>query len=337
MNRFFSDAYEMIRQKCPSLLPADASPLARVYENACIGSFFPDFWLETPLLGAPHADLHVMYDKADLPDNCTLPGNGFGYQPLFSWLAAQGDPGAGIAFSIDVREDGRVSAGSACLLPSGMPETGEAYYTACGHAEAIQLFRRTLQLLPPGWTPWYVASMQNRTGRYCRVDCYISGECTRSYSEDPALFSRHLTQLGYSFDSFGLCAFAAELAAPGFPLEIQLDRLADGSMRNTIALSVSFGEIRPAELLCSFETGSGATLASLLRSRGMADERMEQISKTITGRIFPEKLIAGTPNPPGFHVKPIFIKTVWENGEPQPAKLYSYVGKLSRSSFPDKY
>ena len=217
MNRFFSDAYEMIRQKCPSLLPADASPLARVYKNACIGSFFPDFWLETPLLGAPHADLHVMYDKADLPDNCTLPGNEFGYQPLFSWLAAQGDPEAGIAFSIDVREDGRVSAGSACLLPSGMPETGEAYYTACGHAEAIPLFRRTLQLIPPEWTPWYVASMQNRPGRYCRVDCYISGECTRSYSEDPALFSRHLTQLGYSFDSSGLCAFAAELAATGFP------------------------------------------------------------------------------------------------------------------------
>ena len=69
----------------------------------------------------------------------------------------------------------------------------------------------------------------------------------------------------------------------------------------------------------------------------MADERMEQIGKTITGRIFPEKLIAGTLNSPGFHVKPIFIKTVWENGEQQPAKLYSYVGKLFRSSFPDKY
>ena len=329
MNRFFSDAYEMIRQRCPLLLPADASPLALVYENACIGSFFPDFWLETPLLGAPHADLHMMYDKADLPADCTLPGNGFGYQPLLSWFAAHGVPEAGIALSVDVGEGGRISAGSAYLLPSCAPETGEAYYTACGHAEAIPLFRQTLRLLPPGWNPWYLASMQNRPDRYCRVDCYISGECARDYPEDPPLFSRHLAQLGYSFDSSGLCAFAAELAAPGFPLEIQLDRLADGSMRNTFALSVSLGGIRPAELLCSFEAGSGAALASLLRSRGMADERIEQIGKTILGWFFPEKLIAGTPNPPGFYVKPIFIKTVWENGEPRPAKLYSYVGKLS--------
>ena len=335
-NRYFSELYTKLNERSPGLFPQERiRPLADVYEDACIRPFFPDLWLEVPLIGIPRADIHLMYGKEDLSPCCTLPGGGFGYQPLFDWFAAYGDPSAGIALSVDVPENGAPCAGTAYRTDNADIRYVEAYFAACGNPDAVPLLHQTLDLLPDGFSPWYYASMQNRPGRYCRVDCMVSRRNTESYLDDPSVFGRHLTQIGYAFDLSCLCDFVSDLASFGFPLEVQLDRLPDGSMRDTFSLSVGFGQNRLSELIRSFEEGSGAGLISLLMSRGIADERAEQIGETVFGWLFQADHSDPASGPAGFLSRPGFIKTVWVNGKPQISKLYCVVGKIGSAKAPD--
>ena len=315
--RIFSDFCALIQQKCPAIFSGVTEPLANAFERACAGSRFPGFWLEMPLQGAMHTDLFVQYWKSDLIDDCSLSGDGFGYQPLFSWFAAEGDPKAGIALSVDILEDGSANAAAAYNVNRSGLDAADAFFTACRTPEAIPLLHRTISSLPADWHPWYISAVWNRPERFCRADCFIPAKDIT----EPCLLSRYLEKLGYTFDTGQICAFASELVSMGFRPEIQIDRLLDGSMRKTLNLSANVSG-QPQAIRRSFTEGAGAALVSLLRSRGMADERAEQIGKAAFSAAVPDKYSANNSGNTGIVVKPVFIKTVWTNGLPQTAKVY---------------
>ena len=141
------------------------------------------------------------------------------------------------------------------------------------------------------------------------------------YGKEPLLLVRQLVKLGCTFDTKPLCTFISELAALDFQLEIQIDHLLDGSLRKTFNLSVNITG-KPQAIRKSFAEGQGAALVKLLQSWGMADERAKQIGKTAFSAVIPNKVFSNMLGYTGIVVKPAFIKTVWNDGQPQTAKVY---------------
>jgi hypothetical protein len=86
-------------------LTGNITELARdTFKKSLIGSCFPNFWLEAPLIGEPGFDLHVYYDRGQVrPGTRFEAGAGFGIQALFDWYFGTELGGVGVGFAHDLR------------------------------------------------------------------------------------------------------------------------------------------------------------------------------------------------------------------------------------------
>ena len=319
--KLFTDICTLVHTRCPSVFQGADMPLTSAFNRSCTGTAFPGFWLEMPLSGPMHTDLFLQYAKANLQENHTLPGDGFGYQPLFDWFAAQGNEKAGIALSVDIQQDGSASAAAVLNIQHGGAEDQDAFFEACGIPEAIPLLRQTMNDLPGDFLPWYVTAVWNRPERFCRASCYVSKECSARYAREPSLLDRQLKSLGCAFETERLCAFASALSAHGVRFEIQVDRCLDGSMRDTLNLSICMPPM-PKAIRRWFAEEDGKAVVRTLKAWGMADERAEQLSSLAFSCVIPAGTGTDSPARIGVLCKPGGVKTVWKRGEPQAAKVY---------------
>ena len=151
-------------------------------------------------------------------------------------------------------------AGSALNVNSGLNvNDAEKFFEVSGYPEAVSLFRETMNRIPEDWHTWYIAAISGRSKRMCRADCYIG-------NIESDLFSRQLETIGYSFDTERIEKFVSWFSKLNTEcnLEIQLDRNNDGTMSQSLGLSIGFAMIKPSDFRNFFAGEKGKAIISKL-------------------------------------------------------------------------
>ena len=146
----------------------------------------------------------------------------------------------------------------------------------------------------------------------CRADCYIG-------NIESDLFSRQLETIGYSFDTERIAKFVSWFSKLNSKcnLEIQLDRNDDGTMSESLGLSIGFARRKPADFRNFFAGEQGSAIISKLSEMSIAGERIRHIGKSSFSSLL--KTSSGFA---GMICTPAAIKTVWVRGVPVKSKLY---------------
>ncbi len=298
--------------RCPEIFPEYNETVGRTFSSVCSGSLFPGFWLEIPLNESKDeskTDLHVQFSKDEIADL-----DYYGYRPLFKWFSESGDERNGIALAFDMADnkESMTCAGSALNVNSGFMNDAEKFFGVSGYPEAVSLYRETMNRIPKDWHTWYIAAISGRSKRMCRVDCYIR-------NIEPDLFPRQLKNIGYSFDTERIEKFVSWFSKLNSKcnLEIQLDRNDDGTMSESVGLSIGFAIKKPADFRNFFAGEQGNAIISKLSEMSVSGERIKYLSKSSFSSLM--KTDSGFA---GMLCTPAFIKTVWVRGVPVKSKLY---------------
>ena len=298
------------------------SAAVEAYRKSLIGSAFPSFWLEVPLVGAPGFDLHVYYDRGDvLPDDRFEHGRGFGMQALFDWYFGSDVGGVGVGFAHDLREGAAYSTGAYVNFNKHPLTDWGDFFRALGAEDAIGHTEALLQRLPERWSTWYLGLFPQRAGSPTRVGAFVSRDKQAAYAADKNLLARDLAQAGFTAVDDALLDCVAELSAMPYQLELQLDATAEGT-GDTLGVDLTL-EMRSAKSVreAFAEGGAGARACELLESWGIADDRWHNIAGASTARIVPLASAEGKTSVLLTCV-PSFIKVKWAGARIQPAKVY---------------
>lgn len=296
-----------------------SNPLAgETFEKSLIGTSFPSFWMEAPLLGDAGFDLHVYYDRNQVASGERFEdGCGFGLQALFDWYFGAEKSGVGVGFAHDLR-DGSGAVGAYVNFKAKPLSDTRGFFAALGAEDSYGSASDLLGRLPSAWNPWYLGLFPERPQAGVRVGAFVSPKRQAEYAADPRALENDLMQAGFTAFDNAMLERIAQLAATPFTLELQLDATAAGT-GDTLGVdltlrSPSAGKAR--ELFA--EDGLGSKACALLESWGAADQRWKHIEQTIFSRLVP----LGEGQFIAFGCAPAFIKAKWTAAKPLPAKVY---------------
>ena len=315
--KLFECVCRIAHSRCPEIFPDYNKTLGQTFSSLCSSSAFPGFWLEIPLKQSK-IDLHVQFSKKEIK----AIKNFHGYRPLFEWFSEFGNDRNGLALAFDIDDDKEkmTCIGSALNVNSGLRmNDAEKFFELSNFPEAINLYHETINLIPQDWHTWYIAAIMSRERKLCRVDSYISNHDVKSYADEPDLFSRQLKTLGYSFDTDELEKFVSWFSKLNTEcnLEIQLDRNNDGTMSQSLGLSINFAMIKPSDFRNFFAGEKGKAIISKLSEIFISDKNIKYIGQSSFS-----SLLQDYSGFLGVLCIPAFLKTVWLNGVPVKSKLY---------------
>lgn len=316
--KLFELVCNFAHRRCPEVFPEYNEAVGRTFSSVSSGSSFPGFWLEIPLNESQDEskiDLHVQFSKKEIADIKNFQGDYYGYRPLFEWFSEFGYERNGIALAFDMADDrnSMTCAGSALNTNSRLNvNDAEKFFEVSGYPEAVSLLHETLNRIPEDWHTWYLAAISGRRKRMCRADCYIC-------NIESDLFSRQLRNIGYSFDTERIEKFVSWFSELNSKcnLEIQLDRNDDGTMSESLGISIGFAMINTADFRNLFAGEKGSAIISKLSEMSVSGERIKHLRNSSFSSIL--KTHSGFA---GVVCIPAFIKTVWVRGIPVKSKLY---------------
>ena len=209
-------------------------------------------FLEFPLAGEAGFDLHICHDGGGIRRGAPFPDEIYGgHGRLFSWFGSE-DRGAD-AFIAD-------------------------FFGYCGAAEAAAWFAEKRALLPGGWTVWYTGVHTGRRGKPLRIGCVLSKELQESYAKNIGAFEEALSAVGFPVPlSPAMREKLRELFRFPFLADIQIDVMEDGSVGDTLGVSLTTGGVRQKALAASFAGGDMWDLMRILEEWGVADCRWKLI------------------------------------------------------------
>ncbi len=147
-----------------ALLGDSAELASAAYRKSLIGRSFPSFWMEVPLAGEPGFDLHVYYDRGQVPPGERFGvGAGFGMQGLFDWYFGIETGGVGVGFAHDLR-DGIGAVGAYVNFQQAPLDDPRGFFASLGADGSYEQAERLLSRLPRGWRPWYLGLFPGRPG-----------------------------------------------------------------------------------------------------------------------------------------------------------------------------
>ena len=300
----------------------DTSALAAgAYQKSLIGDYFPNYWMEVPLLGNPGFDLHVYYNRGQVdPGDHFESGCGFGMQAMFDWYFNVETGGVGVGFAHDLR-DGSCDVGAYVNFGSKPLADERGFFTSLEADGSYGYTSELLARLPGSWQPWYLGLFPNRPGSGVRVGAFVSVERQADYAADPRTLADDLTRAGFTaFDSVMLERLQA-LAALPFILELQLDAV-EGGVGDTLGADLTLKHVHASDASVLFaKDAPGEKACRLLEAWGVVDSRWHRIPDASISCMLPIGE-GGKTFMLLMRCNPSFIKSKWVATQPQPAKVY---------------
>lgn len=296
------------------------------YEGSLLGGNAPHFWLEMPLCGKAHSDLHVSYDYCELKSGMRFaPSAGFGYQPLFDWFSCNGTAHTGIDLTFDLSDKTVEGVGAYVSFHHAHEVDIEGFCGALGCAEDSWRCNKLVNVFPKGWNVWYVSPFPGRKGNPVRAAALASGALQRQFARDPSLVREHLSRLGIASIPHEMCAQVTELSKLPVTLEWRVTMDAQGSMLDRCDVSfylsktyMSGEDVRS----CFGEDGAGTRALLLFERWGIADDRWRNVVAGSFARGGPFRCEDGSLRTLVGVCSPSCFMAPWRQGSPLPAKVY---------------
>lgn len=300
--------------------------LRTAYEKSLLGSTAPHFWLEMPLSGAAHSDLHVSYDYEEIDSGAHFDtGAGFGYQPLVDWFSQNGTPHTGIDLTFDLDVEAIRDVGAYVSFHHANEIDLEGFCNALGRPEDGWRCRKMVAAFPKGWKVWYVSPFPSREGNPVRAAALATTRLQHHFAHDHSLVREHLAQLGIASIPDELCQQVTELAKLPLTLEWRLTMDAQGSMldRCDVSFYLSKTYMSAEDVRRSFsEGGAGERALSLFEQWGIADARWRDVVAGSFARSGPFRCDDGSTRTLVGVCSPSCFMAPWRQGNPLPAKVY---------------
>ena len=245
------------------------------YEACLVEGTAPLFWLEMPLMGRPHSDLHVSYDFREVGTGVRFAvGDGLGYRGLFDWFAAHGRPGTGIDYTLDLCEEGMGAVGAYVSFHDASVTDLEGFCASIGRAGDAGRCRSLVEAFPPGWRVWYASPFPGREGNPVRAAGLASEQLKQAFARDHTLVREHFAQMGLAPLPGELCHRVSALAALPISLELRVGMNEDGSMcdRFDVSFYLSQGHLYPADRARLFGEGDAPSHAPASSPSAGSDE-----------------------------------------------------------------
>lgn len=309
-----------------STLGNTAVALRSAYEGSLIGGVAPHFWLEMPLLGEAHSDLHVSYDYEEMvPGARFAPGAGFGYQALFDWFCVHGTQHTGIDLTFDLVGDAVAAVGAYVSFHRARKVDFDGFCRALGCPDDSWRCRAMADAFPPGWQVWYVSPFQGRKGNPVRAAALATDKLQQRFAADPSVVREHLAHLGIASIPDELCRRVSELARLPLTLEWRVTMDAQGTMldRCDVSFYLSNTYMSLTDVRSCFGTGGAGTSAlGLFEQWGIADERWHDVVAGAFAKGGPFRRDDGSVCTLVGVCSPSCFMMPWRQGAPLPAKVY---------------
>lgn len=318
------------------LLLGDTRATVRdAYERCLITGTAPLFWLELPLLGRPHSDLHVSYDCREVSAEARYAmGDGFGYQGLLAWYAEHRKPGTGIDFTVDLTNEGIEAVGAYVSFYDARATDLEGFCASIGRASDADRCRKLATAFPQGWRVWYASPFPGRAGNPVRAAGLVSEELKHAFAGDRSLVRDHFSRMGLSHVTDELCRRVSALASLPIDLELRVGMDERGSMceRFDVSFYLSQRHFSSSERACVFgEGGAGRQALTWFEEWGIADERWHALAEGGFSLVAPFTRDDDTTAQVALFCSPTCFMMPWRNGEPLAAKAYpKLVGRFLR-------
>ncbi|MDO4405482.1 MAG: hypothetical protein Q4C09_10650 [Atopobiaceae bacterium] len=308
------------------LLGATRQSMCSAYETCLVEGTAPLFWLEMPLLGTPHSDMHVSYDFREVGADAQFAlGDGFGYGGLFAWFAEHGVPGSGIDYTIDLREDGIGAVGAYVSFHDAAAVDYEGFCASVGRACDAGRCRKLAAAFPPGWNVWYASPFPGRAGNPVRAAGLASKELMQAFAQDRELVREHFSRMGLSPLPDELCARVSALASLPISLELRVGMDEDDLMcsRFDVSFYLSQGHLYPADKARFFaKDGAGTRALTWFEEWGIADERWHALAEGGFSLVAPFERSDGSRCKLALLCSPTCFMMPWQGGQPLAAKSY---------------
>lgn len=311
-----------------------ASAMRAAYEGSLIEGTIPLFWLELPLAGEPHSDLHVSYGYLALSAGARfVAGGGFGYQGLVDWFAHAGTPNTGIDLTFDLSERGIDATGAYVSFHDGHAPDMEAFCESIGCSGESWRCERAMAAFPEGWRVWYASPFPGRVGCPVRAAGLASPRLKQAFAQDPQLFRAHLERMGIRGTSSLLDREVSVLAALPVDLELRITLDEGGNMAERFDLSfyLSQGLLTKASARALFaQGGAGRVALESFECWGVADGRWRTVARSAFARPVPLVREDGSLARLSAVNSPLCFMLPWEGDTPLVAKTYPKLsGRLS--------
>ena len=251
---------------------------AALQEKLC-GRPFSQLFLEFPLAGTAGFDLHVIFDSKDIRQGVPFPADIYGsHGQLFSWFGGKDRGKDGLDVVYDLRDG--MDTPPMVYLKTRKNETEliDGFFAHAGAAEAAMRFREKRALLPAGWDTWYTGVHTGRKGKPLRIGSFLSNALKERYAKNIGLFEETIAAVGFPSPlSHALGDKLRELFRFPFEIDIQLDVMEDGSIGDTLGISLLTGSSGRNALAESFASGAARDVMLLLEEWGVADDRWQHI------------------------------------------------------------
>lgn len=296
------------------------------YEGSLMGGVAPHFWLEIPLRGEPHSDLHVSYGYGEVAAGARFaPGAGWGYPGLFSWFAHASKRHTGIDLTFDLGRTEIKAVGAYVCFADARKADLEGFCSALGRPHDATRCRKVAEGFPQGWRVWYASPFPHRQGNPVRAAALCSPDLQNCFSRDPFLVREHLSQLGISTITQAMCQMVSELSQ--LPVTMEWRVTMDGQQAMRDRCDVSFylsntymsGEDVQS---CFCNDGAGTRALELFERWGGADERWRDVVRGSFAQKGPFRRDDGSRAWLAGVCSPSCFMLPWEHGRPVAAKAY---------------
>ena len=308
-----------------ALLFGSCAPLAReAFVQSLAGEAFPEVWFEIPLAGEPWFDLHVLTAREALQSSQAIaPSMDECSAKAMRWFGQKSAAQVRqLALSYDVSSGNIDSPAVQLLMWGDHIQTTSEFLATVANEEASAAYQAFVSRIPHGWFACYSGVFPQRPNMGIRVECVLRNGVQQAYVQDPTRLEQDLRGVGIDTSADSLLPWCAEMARTPFPIEFQFNVLPDGTVANTLGVSLRFNCPPGTDAWHGFDAnGAAGTLMQWVQDKGLADDRWRSLGNTTFS-----KRIRRADESAQFYCFPAFLKLRWRNGQPLDAKAYLLCG-----------
>ena len=299
------------------------------YEAFLIKGAMPLSWVEAPLLGAPHADLHVSYDYHEVCAGVrSVPLAGFCYQGLIEWLSKHGRPGVGVDYSIDLTETGIGAVGAYVIFRDGDGEAADldGLCASMGCEDYASRCHQIAEAFSAGWKFWCVNPFPGRAGNPVRATGLLTEEYRRRFAENPSAVRESFARMGLSSPSDEFCVRVSKLATLPIQLELRIGIDEQGVLcdRTDVSFYLAQRHLSTAKQRALFaEGGAGRQALEWFEEWDIADARWQTMAQGGFSKAVRFTRDDGSTCRVALLCSPVCFMMPWEKDKPLAAKAYT--------------
>lgn len=309
-----------------SVLGNSREAMRKAFEGSLVGTMVPHFWLEMPLRGEPHSDVHVSYGRDEVAAGAQYaPDDAWGYAELFAWFAQTSWRHTGIDLTFDLGNTDVEGVGAYVSFADVQTADLEGFCRALGRPHEAARCRKLAEGFPEGWRVWYTSPFPNRRGNPIRAAALCAPSTQHCLSRSPELVREHLSQLGIATISREMCQMIAELAQLPVTMEWRVTMDGQHVMRDRVDVSfyLSTTYLSGAGVRSCFGSdGAGTKALELFERWGGADQRWHDVVRGSFAQKGPFRRDDGSKAWFAGICSPSCFMLPWEQGRPLAAKAY---------------